>query len=410
MIMRKQLLWSAAMALDAPVANGAVVMRSGVARVLMVAALSALHLCAERPAFAQGGGPRQCRLEAALERPFGSVPGEEIGAVADAVIVADSILVIGDELNHNVRFVSRAGQLLRTVGRKGNGPGEFNVISKLQILGDTVIVIDNRYRRVSALTLTAGFAGSSPMDAPGQGNNTTRSLIAGSGVVGVLPHGARLLTTKIATITRSTKSPHMYHDTVEVTLVRRQGRRRLAVLPEVVRIVSDRGVFSVMLAPFSMPPTIEVAGPQIVLGDGSSLKRFSLNGEFLGRITLPWKAQKITRDASAAWTEERLERTKERNRPLIRRMIEAAEVPSEMPIYGSVAPTESGIVWVQEYRPSYDAGSSRLAAFNDRGEQIGSALLRPGATLIAASRNVLAAVMKDEFDVQSVALYRAACR
>jgi hypothetical protein len=51
-----------------------------------------------------------------------------------------------------VRIFAPTGELVRTIGGNGEGPGELRALNSLGILGDTVYVTDPRLRRVSLFT------------------------------------------------------------------------------------------------------------------------------------------------------------------------------------------------------------------------------------------------------------------
>ena len=62
-------------------------------------------------------------------------------SASGATRLSDGTIVIADGLGSAVRFVTSEGVLLRTVGREGGGPGEFNRIQWLgQCSKDSVFV------------------------------------------------------------------------------------------------------------------------------------------------------------------------------------------------------------------------------------------------------------------------------
>lgn len=69
-------------------------------------------------------------------------------------------LLIGDPTR--VHLLSRAGGEVRSVGREGEGPGEFRSISAVGTLGeDTVVIFDSRLFRLSYLSPEGEYLGSS---------------------------------------------------------------------------------------------------------------------------------------------------------------------------------------------------------------------------------------------------------
>lgn len=72
------------------------------------------------------------------------VPEYEFGRISGIAVLSDRRIVVGDALAHTVRFFSPEGVHQRTVGRQGQGPGEFGAGSLTPLVGrgDTLLVID----------------------------------------------------------------------------------------------------------------------------------------------------------------------------------------------------------------------------------------------------------------------------
>jgi hypothetical protein len=71
-----------------------------------------------------------------------AVPPEyQLFRVAGVQILADGTIVVADQGHAELRFHDRAGNYLSTVGRSGEGPGEFRGIRRLyRCAGDTLVV------------------------------------------------------------------------------------------------------------------------------------------------------------------------------------------------------------------------------------------------------------------------------
>jgi hypothetical protein len=81
------------------------------------------------------------------ERPVVEIGGVAVGPeyqlfrVAGVQILADGTIVVADQGHSELRFYDRAGNYLSTVGRSGEGPGEFRGIRRLyRCAGDTLVV------------------------------------------------------------------------------------------------------------------------------------------------------------------------------------------------------------------------------------------------------------------------------
>src|SRR5688572_4791222 len=78
------------------------------------------------------------RLDRAPSIEVGRAP-IELHRVVDAALLASGELAIADAGNNRIIIVSPQGRLVRAIGRAGAGPGEFRGLSRISIVGDTVV-------------------------------------------------------------------------------------------------------------------------------------------------------------------------------------------------------------------------------------------------------------------------------
>ncbi len=122
-------------------------------RVVMLCAASVAHACAS-VALAQS------------KWSVDPIPIMDIGGVSPKgdVLIAlpsgatrlpDGTIVVADRHSWSIRYFDSRGQLIRTAGRQGDGPGEFRGLSWLgRCAGDTTFVWDFIHRRMRALDTT----------------------------------------------------------------------------------------------------------------------------------------------------------------------------------------------------------------------------------------------------------------
>lgn len=100
---------------------------------------------------------------------IGSATGAEyslFNGVAGAVRLADGALVVGDAGNNRVLFFTAAGIWRRTIGGKGDGPGEFRQPRWLGRCGhDRIGYLDGVHGRMTLFTLQGEFAGTTNVPA-----------------------------------------------------------------------------------------------------------------------------------------------------------------------------------------------------------------------------------------------------
>jgi hypothetical protein len=84
-------------------------------------------------------------------------PASPVFGVSGLVRLSDGRIVVADR-GPRLLIFDATGRYIRTLGRKGGGPGEFSGISRIQLLpNDTVLVDDILNRRISYFTADNGF-------------------------------------------------------------------------------------------------------------------------------------------------------------------------------------------------------------------------------------------------------------
>jgi hypothetical protein len=115
----------------------------------------------ENPRPADDGGPLW-RVAAEPETEIGVADGGQaytLSRVVRALQLRDGGVVLADEDSREIRFFDAGGKHVRSVGRRGGGPGEFQSLSGLaRFRGDSLAAWDNRAGRLSILAPDGRFA------------------------------------------------------------------------------------------------------------------------------------------------------------------------------------------------------------------------------------------------------------
>lgn len=96
------------------------------------------------------------------------------GDVTGATRLPDGSVVVADRLSASLRYFDPEGRFVRSVGRKGDGPGEFDYLAALRRCGDSLHAQDIAPRRITVFSLdgtlarTFSIAGPTPGQAPYQ--------------------------------------------------------------------------------------------------------------------------------------------------------------------------------------------------------------------------------------------------
>lgn len=106
--------------------------------------------------------------------------------VSAAQWVGNDRVLVADARQRRLQLYDASGRHLRTLGRDGDGPGEFRGVMTVSVLGDTIGVWDLSARRFSLLTVDSGFRRLVPTPHRPSDYDTAREIWITS--------GARLLT------------------------------------------------------------------------------------------------------------------------------------------------------------------------------------------------------------------------
>ena len=89
--------------------------------------------------------------------------------VSAAASLSDGSFVLGSFGSHDLRRFTADGEHLWTVGREGEGPGEFVGLMRLVAsAGDTILTYDFRQRRFSRFSPDGTFLDARPLEGPSE--------------------------------------------------------------------------------------------------------------------------------------------------------------------------------------------------------------------------------------------------
>ena len=73
------------------------------------------------------------------------------------VISADGELFMAQWQDQTIQVIGEAGEVTRTIGRRGEGPGEFMMLSAIWLAGDTLVATDRQLMRVNSFATDGRF-------------------------------------------------------------------------------------------------------------------------------------------------------------------------------------------------------------------------------------------------------------
>jgi hypothetical protein len=300
-----------------------------------------------------------------------------------------------------IRVFAPPGRFVRTIGRRGQGPGEFQQITSMTTgAADSIFVHDRVSQRRTVFDSTGVLARTQPR------SGGDRCCFANGAYLVVPGPDERA-------VDPGTPPPW---DTVAVVVGRPgegpAGERQIMVLPGYERFVClnrspDGRCTSALARPFVPQPIVRIAGDEIVYANAAryEFQVYSQSGVLLRTVRAAVTPTPVTKtDIDSARTS-----LLSRGSPESKRQMEAGlsriMFPSTQPVYRSLLTQEDGTVWVAACaRQTPDRCWARF----DRSGKLQGALRIPAR--LTVQRFVMNHVIVSEFDTAdqsvTVSVYR----
>lgn len=131
-----------------------VVIRLAAPRLLSVLGVAIVQLACQAPSSEAGETSVTLSGSAGL---IVSVGSGILGEVSDIAVAESGLVLVADRLGNSVHVFDSVGGLVRTIGRAGAGPSEFNGLRALEIRADSVLVVDEGNARMQVITLDGSY-------------------------------------------------------------------------------------------------------------------------------------------------------------------------------------------------------------------------------------------------------------
>jgi hypothetical protein len=199
---------------------------------------------------------------------IGNDPQGSLFQVLGVLKLSDGNLVIANGQDRESVVVDTAGKVLRRVGRKGSGPGEFELLGRpLRAPHDEIVTLDLRLRRLTWLADT-GIIRTAPLDPP--------TAVPQPSAIGVRSDGSVLVTNGAFALSASGE-PRVERDTLPVVRYLPDGRLgdRVGVVPGVEFEVRDNasnpgGPLRRSPREFGVASGLAVVGDRLVVADNGT--------------------------------------------------------------------------------------------------------------------------------------------
>lgn len=323
---------------------------------------------------------------------------QEFDRVVTPFLLPDHRLVVPLAGSKEIRLFNSQGEFLATLGRAGEGPGEFASIGAAWPRGDTIEVFDGRLLRITRF-LPSGEAEVVLLD---------RVSSAQSAVPGAMSFGWAISGVAAAEMgQRDQVALHRFgRDGTHLgEIARFEGMARYRIpnfagpdplSPKTVFAVGDDKIF----AGETLSPILTVFGP-----DG--LQQGQVTWDPGVPISTGEAYQQVVEEVVSQAEPGRVEETRER--------LNAFPRPDRVSVFWATIVDDEGFLWIRPFDPlqhSLELGMYHRAGvggewtvLSQAGERVGSVLMPPSLEPASITTGAVVGVRRNEMDVESVCVY-----
>lgn len=336
-------------------------------------------------------------------------PQEEFSGTVIPVRLSDGTIVVANGGSQELRFFDSTGVFRKSVGRSGEGPGEFRSLGWLHAgVGDTLRTWDWSLVRMEVFAPDGRHQRTSVLGSPKERVSV--------GPVGLLDDGSIMMATQYDVDFASMDGA--VRDTSMILRYDAAGRLTdtLGTFPgsESWIVKSQVGTtmgVSVSNRPFGKDLTIVARGSMVIVGtsDAPELTVLHANGSTLQTVRWELPTEPVTAEDIAAYKAMSAEgwpvgMEARRDRVLAR--LENAPYPETKPAYSKFLVSSDGSFWVQRYSMRADGAGATFDVFDSTGARIGECRMPARFTPRQIMPEYALGTWKDADDVVHVRMYR----
>lgn len=336
---------------------------------------------------------------------IGAVEGDssyQFFGIAGAHRMADGRYVVVNVGSRQVRVYDAHGVFLRSFGRRGGGPEEFEMPLLGGVVHDTLIVVDRAHRRLSMVDADAGIVRVARIaDEVGGYLNPVGGFGDGEVVFGGALDMARTQlqqgVNRAQTFYRSCRpdgslAADFGHQLGADFYIQRMGARGPATPP--------------VIMPFGRMPVAAVSPDRFYFGsqDSWEIEAYEPSGKLVRLIRRKWNPVAVTEEQRRQYIDEAVADMPEQNQARVRAMLADVPAARAFPPYGEIAADALGDLWVADYAPPGDQHPT-WTIFDADGKLSGRVSTPPGVRILEIGEDYLLGVYRDDLGVEYLHQY-----
>lgn len=272
--------------------------------------------------------------------------GETFFEIFAATFWKDTAFVVADRGAEGLRVFSLDGTLLRTIGRRGDGPGEFQKPVQLWSHGDSLWVFDERGSRLSLVHWTAGFLDDWTIHGSMKLTGGVGRFASGRWFAFRTPWGGQMVRGALS------------RDTVPFVLLdeHRSWAREFVRVPGMYTSqVAVDGRRAYRPTPFTPRASHAVWGNCVAVsaGDTPMVEVFDHEGRHVRSYVLELDPRPADDAAMEAWIDFFASNIPAEQRSAYRAVVERIPRLRELPFFADIRADPLGALWLQIYEPPF---------------------------------------------------------
>jgi hypothetical protein len=320
--------------------------------------------------------------------------------VQDVATFSDGRIAVANGGSQDIRIYGPDGAHLLTIGRAGDGPGEFRSLASVDVTAaDSIIAFDSGLRRVSVFDGSGVYARSWSFESPGRGIYPSKARAFDDGTVLVAFLRGRM----------PGDPPGLFRELAPVVRYSPDGEKlgAIAQLPgEEWYYSEDQGILIAL--PLGRGSHFAATRNHVYIGDGNDLIAYRAAGDSLHALR-PFEARPVSQEDIDGDSNRRLARMPSEAHPKYHAVFAELPYPDTLPRYSRIVGGDRDNVWVERYRVSPDQPSS-WQMLEPSGEPIASLELPGGYSPYRVNGNTVIGVMRDSANVEYVVAHEVARR
>lgn len=344
----------------------------------------------------------------------------QFGKIGD-IVVRDDIVIVADLFANSLTYHRLSnGDLIRTVGGSGSGPGEFRQLGRI-FAGENeeLIAFDRGGRRIVIFDSIGSFIGDV-------------KLVPTPGSAGLLPLGTWGNNRILAIVSRnpdmsSLAAGKVYRDTSQIVTVAYRGRdgrllneaqigQELTAIPAADNYVRKDFPATVRM-PFGHRISVATAPQLLVYGLGDR-PAMIVHRNTMSPVEywIDVEAKVVNSSDVTSFVAFLIDRSSrdERGRRAAtsevtafwNKLLTEIPLPTTTPHHGPIILDSFQRVWIPEYKSEHDTSSTAWSIYSIDGERLFSASSPPRFTLLAVEGHVAIGILLDDYDTETLAVYR----